>query len=63
MVQIVGEDPQALKRATCRNCGAILEYTLSEVQETHGTDISGGPDGCEWIDCPRCKKRVILKSW
>lgn len=50
MVQIVGNDPQAVKRTTCRNCAAVLEYTPSEVKEYHGKDYSGGSDGREWID-------------
>jgi RNase P subunit RPR2 len=63
MVQIVGNDPQAVKRTTCRNCAAVLEYTPSEVKEYHGKDYSGGSDGKEWIDCPRCGTQVVLRSW
>jgi ribosomal protein L37E len=63
MVQIVGEDPTAKKKVTCRNCGAILEYTPHEVKVRHGTDYSGGSDGEEWVDCPRCGKKAIINSW
>jgi len=63
MVQVVGNDQQAVKRATCKNCATILEYTPSEVQEYHGKDYSGGADGKEWINCPRCGKQVILRAW
>lgn len=63
MVKVVGEAPEAVKHATCRNCAAKLEYTPSEVKEYHGTDYSGGPDGREWINCPRCGHEVVLRSW
>lgn len=63
MVKVIGEDPQAVKQRSCRNCAAKLEYTLSDVQSRHGTDISGNPDGREWIVCPRCGSHVIIRSW
>ncbi len=63
MVRIVGESKEVFKKAVCRNCAAELEYTPSEVKARHGKDYSGGADGQEWIDCPRCGKKVILRSW
>jgi DNA-directed RNA polymerase subunit RPC12/RpoP len=56
-------DPSVVKYAVCRNCGVRLEYLPMDVKEHHGTDIGGGPDGHEWIDCPQCSKQVILRSW
>ena len=63
MVKIVGRDDNHVKRVTCRVCASVLEYTLNEVKEYHGTDIGGGPDGCEWVDCPNCGKRAVIRSW
>lgn len=63
MVKIIGEAPEAVKQATCKHCAAILEYTQSEVKRYNGRDYSGGPDGKEWITCPRCVNKVILRSW
>jgi len=63
MVKIVGRDERAVKRVTCDDCAAILEYTQNEVKEYHGTDYSGGSDGCEWVDCPNCSGRAIIRSW
>lgn len=54
---------EVVKRATCKNCGARMEYVPADVKRYDGTDISGGPDGCEWIDCPECKARITLRSW
>lgn len=63
MVKVVGEAPEAVKKATCRNCAAKLEYTQSEVKRREGVDYSGGSDGQEWIVCPRCNGNVVLRSW
>lgn len=63
MVKIVGRDESAVKRITCRKCATILEYTLSEVKEQHGTDYSGGPDGRKWVDCPNCGGQAVIRSW
>lgn len=63
MVKVVGQDPSTVKKALCKNCGAILEYNKIDVKEYHGVDYSGGSDGKEWIDCPQCNTEVILKAW
>jgi hypothetical protein len=64
-VKIVNEepDPAVVKRAVCRHCGVKVEYLPIDVKERRGTDIGGGPDGCTWVDCPRCSKQIILSSW
>ena len=65
MVRIIEEtpDPSVVKRVICRNCGVTLEYVPNEVKEYNGTDYGGGPAGHHWIDCLKCQKPVILKSW
>lgn len=63
MAKVVGRDETAVKRVTCRGCAAILEYTQNEVQEYHGTDYSGGSDGMEWVQCPSCGGRAVIRSW
>ena len=63
MVEIIGEAPEAKKRITCQNCATVLEYAQNEVKVYHGKDYSGGPDGREWIVCPKCGKDVNIRSW
>ena len=58
-----GPDPSVVKRVVCKFCGATLQYVPRAVLERNGTDYGGGPDGEEWIVCPRCNKKVILRSW
>lgn len=63
MARVVGESPEVLNRCSCRGCAALIEYGLNEVQRYYGTDYSGGPDAKEWINCPRCGREVILRTW
>ena len=51
------------KRTECESCGALVGYVKNDIHAYHGTDMSGGPDGQEWINCPQCKKKIILRSW
>lgn len=64
-VKIIEEspDPEIVKRVTCRNCGSRLEYVPNDVKTYHGTDYSGGADGREWVDCPKCGKQAVIRSW
>lgn len=65
MVKVIKVTPHKTvkKRCVCKGCGATLEYVPNEVQSYHGRDYGGGPDGHEWIVCPNCTKKVILRSW
>lgn len=63
MVMVVGESAEHIKQTSCKHCAVKLEYTQSEVKQYNGKDYSGGYDGKEWINCPRCGKEVILRSW
>lgn len=64
MARIVEEVPVVEKRAVCRDgCGKTVAYVPNDVHEYHGTDISGGPDGQEWVNCPGCRKKIIIRSW
>jgi hypothetical protein len=65
MVKIIKKAPHkdVRKQIVCRECGATLEYVPNEVKSYHGTDISGGPDGCAWVNCPSCDKPAIIRSW
>jgi hypothetical protein len=63
MVTVVGRDDSAVKRITCRGCASVLEYKRSEVKRRDGTDYSGGADGAEWVDCPNCGDKAVIRSW
>ena len=63
MVQIVGQDKQLVKRATCRNCTSMLEYTQSEVESRIHRDYGGGSDVIAFIRCPSCGKQVHVSRY
>jgi len=64
-VKVISTEPDesVVKKVICKNCGATLEYVPNDVKSYHGTDYSGGPDGQEWVDCPNCDKKAIIRSW
>lgn len=64
MIKIVGQDNSVVSRVTCRNCGAVNEYTPSKVKLLwEGKDYSGGSDGAKGFHCASCGERVITESW
>lgn len=69
MAKVIGFDDNAKSRVTCSGrkldpgCGAIVEYTKADMRSYSGTDYGGGSDGMEWVDCPNCRKRIVLRSW
>jgi|JI9StandDraft_1071089.scaffolds.fasta_scaffold694515_2 RNase P subunit RPR2 len=63
MVTVVGRDESKVKRVTCRGCASVLEYKQSEVQSRHGRDISGCADGEDYVICPDCGGRAVIRAW
>lgn len=57
--------PAKPKRAVCEDCRATIEYLPEEVQERHGRDYGGGPDGFKRVKCPRpgCKGFAYIERW
>lgn len=60
MIKVIGNDPKVAKQATCRNCGAILEYMPCAVKEVTTRDISGCADTDYYIQCHQCNNRVLV---
>jgi hypothetical protein len=69
MAIIIGFDESKKEKFTCSGtrtdpgCGAIVVYTKSDILKYEGKDYSGGADGQEWVNCPGCQKKHILRSW
>ena len=53
------------KQVDCGDCRATIEYLPEEVEEHHGTDYGGGPDGYRRVKCPRekCKGHGYISRW
>lgn len=64
MVKVVGVDEEHIKKISCSNCAAKLEYTESEVRNLwSGTDYGGGSDGADGFNCPNCGSLVHVRRW
>ena len=60
-VTVVGQDSQVAKRATCFNCGSILQYYPKDVDSRIEHDYGGGSDHVRFIKCPTCAWEVSVK--
>ena len=63
MARVIKKGKPKEKKVICNDCGSTIGYTKNDIKVYSGTDISGGPDGQEWIVCPDCGKNIILRSW
>lgn len=64
MARIVEGKPPVEKEIVCNNgCGRTVAYVPNDVKSRSGTDYGGGPDGCSWVNCPGCGKKIIIESW
>lgn len=60
MPKVTGQDPSVTKRATCKKCGAINEYTPNEVRILYsGRDISQTMSRTEGFNCANCSAEII----
>lgn len=66
MATIVGPPrPEKKRRVRCDDCDALIEYEKSEIEERHGTDYGGGPDGWKRVKCPApgCAGHGYIERW
>jgi ribosomal protein S27E len=53
---------EAIKEVTCKHCGALLSYALSD----KALKTSFSPEGLfyseEYITCPDCNRVIVLSS-
>lgn len=64
MPKVIGQDPGVYKRITCKHCGAINEYTPSEVRTLwSGKDYGGGTDVGKGFNCGQCNTQIVTERW
>jgi hypothetical protein len=53
------------REVECNRCGSIIGYYEEDINRYSGRDISGGPDGREWVNCPKnnCSGEGVIRSW
>ena len=60
MIKIVGQDQTKVKRVSCSNCGAMLEYVPNDIKSFIRTDYTGSKDMYTYIKCPTCSELVTV---
>jgi len=63
MAKVIGFDDSAKKKATCRQCSAIVEYVPNEVKSFVSHDYGGGSDSVYYIVCPNCGEDLTVKGY
>jgi len=63
MVKIVALEPDksVVKECICQNCGETLAYVPNDLKEDYSSDYTGSKDYFNYIECPNCNKRIILR--
>ena len=62
MVKKIGQDETLKLQATCKQCGAILEFYNNEVKTElliSNDEIEGGYD---YVQCPVCPNKVEVTT-
>ncbi len=62
MAKVIGFDPKLMKQCTCRNCAAIIEYSLTEVKKHIEHDYDDDSEIVYTITCPNCGNNVTVKA-
>lgn len=60
-IEVLGQDPDALKEVSCRGCGARLRYGTKDIKTGTRTYYDGSSDAVDYIICPECNSEVRLK--
>lgn len=62
-IKVIGEDTTKIKRTTCSNCSAILEYTLADTTIQTERDYTGCADTYRRLKCPRCNNKITVSMY
>lgn len=60
-VKKVGQDENKKRKATCRNCGAKLEFYQNDVKYVSLSSMCESDGGYNAIRCPECKREIKVK--
>jgi DNA-directed RNA polymerase subunit RPC12/RpoP len=60
-VRKVGQDKKLIRKATCKNCSAKLEYLPKDVKVSWSS-IGDSDIVSSYIICPDCRKQVEVKG-
>jgi ribosomal protein S27E len=53
---------EAIKEVTCKHCGAVLSYAISDIASKTSYSFDGLFYSEEYISCPDCNRVIVLSS-
>lgn len=59
-VKVIGDDMSVIRRATCKTCAAILEYTNADTTVEYVKDYLGDSVLIRHLKCPRCLSLITV---
>lgn len=62
-IEIIGEDPKAVKETTCRNCASRLRYTHADTYTEIVSDYTGDRDTYRRLMCPKCNEKITVPTY
>ena len=64
-VRVIDEtpDPSVVRKATCRRCGARLEFVPLDIQNGVDIDYTGDRGPYAFVRCPKCKSEVRVDKY
>lgn len=60
-VKKVGQDKNKQRKATCNNCGAVLQFYPKDVKSQALYNMAEYDGSYNYVVCPQCKQRVTVK--
>lgn len=61
VVRKVGQDKTKIRKATCNQCGAKLEFYPKDIQ-SHSSSMGDYDSVYSFVVCPQCHKKVEIKT-
>ena len=63
MVTVVDSVPSksVVKEVVFKKCGVTLQYVPNDVKRDYTSDYTGDRDYFNYITCPNCSKKVVVK--
>jgi len=63
MPRIISKATRKEKKKKCSECKCTIGYFENEVIEEYNTDPWGFTDHYDYIRCPNCNERIVIKQY
>lgn len=62
MITVITVGDRINKQVECQECGSLLGYTLTDIQEKTEIGCNRNKTITKYINCPECKSDVFLSG-